>query len=52
VRSRAELLAQLQAVQAADVKQAFKRMLSVPPAVAVAGRVRKGAEDRLKALYA
>jgi predicted Zn-dependent peptidase len=52
VRSREEVLARVRAVGAARGRAAFEHMLASPPSVAVAGRVRRGTEDRLRALYA
>jgi predicted Zn-dependent peptidase len=51
VRSRAELLDRIDAVQARDVRAVFARMLATPPALAIAGRVRKGASERARALF-
>ncbi|HEY0857344.1 MAG TPA: pitrilysin family protein [Albitalea sp.] len=45
VRSRGELMAQVEAVTAHDVRSAFERMLSFPPSVALAGRVGRAAGD-------
>jgi len=41
VRSRAELMARIEAVSAAQVREAFERMLSSPASVAMAGKLRK-----------
>jgi predicted Zn-dependent peptidase len=41
VRSRPELMACIEAVSAAQVRDAFERMLSSPAAVAMAGKLRK-----------
>jgi predicted Zn-dependent peptidase len=45
VRSRAELAAHLDAVTAAQVRDAFARMLAAGASVAVAGKVRKGVDE-------
>jgi len=45
VRPRAELAAQVEAVTGAQVRDAFARMLAAGAAVAVAGKVRKGADE-------
>ena len=47
VRPRAELLAGLQAVTAEQVRDVFERMLGQAAAVAVAGKLGKGAADRV-----
>jgi predicted Zn-dependent peptidase len=47
VRSREERLEAIQAVGAAEVSETFARMLAQRPSVAVAGRVRKGAKERI-----
>jgi len=52
VRSRAELLARVDAVGDEDVRGVFARMLSAPPALAIAGRMKKGASERARALFA
>jgi hypothetical protein len=52
VRSRAELLARAEAVQAEDVRAVFAGMLATPAAVAIAGRVKKGASERARELFA
>jgi predicted Zn-dependent peptidase len=52
VRSRAELLARVDAVGGEDVRAVFARMLAAPPALAIAGRMKKGASDRARALFA
>jgi hypothetical protein len=38
-------------VRAEDVRAVFARMLATPPALAIAGRVRKGASERARALF-
>ncbi len=50
VRPRAELMEKLHAVSAAQARAAFERMLAARPSIAMAGRVRKPTEERLKAL--
>ncbi|HEX7440506.1 MAG TPA: insulinase family protein, partial [Caldimonas sp.] len=53
VRSRAELMARIEAVSAGQVRDAFARMLAAGASVAIAGKVGKGASDRfLSALAA
>ena len=52
VRSRAELLAGVEAVSAEDVRDVFARMLARAPALAIAGRVKKGASERARELFA
>jgi hypothetical protein len=52
VRPRAELLAGVDAVDAEDVRAVFTQMLARPVALAIAGRVRKGASERARALFA
>ena len=52
VRSRAELLARVDAVRGEDVRAVFARMLAAPPALAIAGRMKKGASERARALFA
>ncbi len=51
VRSRAELLARVDAVRGEDVRAVFARMLAAPPALAIAGRMKKGASERARALF-
>jgi predicted Zn-dependent peptidase len=48
VRSRAEALARVQAVSADAVRAEFRRMLALPAAVALAGKVGKGALERVR----
>jgi predicted Zn-dependent peptidase len=50
VRPRAELLAGTDAVTPEQVRQTFERMLAARPAVAVAGKVSAGTNDRIEAL--
>ena len=52
IRSRAEIAARIEAVSAADVRDAFARMLAARPAVAIAGRLKKGLPERSRALFA
>jgi predicted Zn-dependent peptidase len=52
VRSRAETLARVEAIDAAAVRRVFARMLEAPAALAIAGRVRKGASERARELFA
>jgi predicted Zn-dependent peptidase len=51
VRSRAELLERAVDVGAEAVRQVFARMLATPAAVAIAGRVKKGASERARELF-
>ncbi len=52
VRSRAELLAKIGDVGPEAVREVFARMLATPAAVAIAGRLKKGASERARALFA
>jgi predicted Zn-dependent peptidase len=52
VRSRAELTARTDAVTAGEVRTAFERLLASRAAVAIAGRLRKGAVERARELFA
>jgi predicted Zn-dependent peptidase len=52
VRSRAEVLASFAAVSAEQVRAEFARLLSVPAAVAIAGKVGKGMSERVARLVA
>jgi predicted Zn-dependent peptidase len=52
IRTRAELAARVEAVTASEVRDAFGRMLAARPAVAIAGRVGKGAHERFNELIA
>ncbi len=52
VRSRAELMAGIAAVGPGEVREAFARMLGVGAAVALAGRIPKGVEERVARLLA
>lgn len=51
VRSQAEWLARMQAVDAAQVRGAFERMLQAPAAVAVAGKLPKALPEQLGRLF-
>ena len=48
VRSRSEHVALVQAVTADQVRSEFNRLLAVPASVAIAGKVVKGASDRVR----
>jgi predicted Zn-dependent peptidase len=50
VRSRAELMERVEAVDAEDVRGAFERMLSQRAAIAIAGSVRPGDAERVERL--
>jgi predicted Zn-dependent peptidase len=52
VRERSETLARIDAIGADAVRDVFARMLAAPVALAIAGRVRKGASERARALFA
>jgi hypothetical protein len=52
VRSRPELLARVEAIDAEAVRAEFARMLAMPASLAIAGRVKKGANERARALFA
>ncbi len=52
VRSRAELLARAEAIGGENVRAVFAKMLAAPPALAIAGRMKKGASERARALFA
>jgi predicted Zn-dependent peptidase len=52
VRSRDELLAGYAAISAEQARQAFVAMLAATPAVAMAGKVGKGLDERVRALMA
>jgi predicted Zn-dependent peptidase len=47
VRSRAEIIAAVEAVGAAEVGEAFRGLLTAPASIAIAGKVRKAAADRV-----
>jgi len=51
VRSRSELTARTEAVSGAEVRRAFATLLARPAAVAIAGKLRKGAVDRARELF-
>ena len=52
VRSRLETLQRFEAVSAEQVRAEFARLLSIQPAVAIAGKVRKGLNERVAELVA
>ncbi len=52
VRSRRETLQRFEAVSAEQVRAEFARLLSIQPAVAIAGKVRKGLNERVAELVA
>ena len=52
VRPRQELLAQVQAVTADEVRAEFRRMLASPVSVAVTGKVAQGVSERVRRLVA
>ena len=52
VRPRAELMARIDAVDASQVRAVFEQMLATPAAVAIAGRMTRGAGDRVQAAVA
>ena len=52
IRTRAELTEQVEAVTARQLRRTFERMLAAPASIALAGRVPRGAPDRLLALDA
>ena len=52
VRSRAEVMARFDAVTADQVRAEFARMLGVPVSVAIAGKVGKGATERVRQIVA
>lgn len=51
VRSRAELMAKALDVSPASVREVFERLLATPAAVAIAGRVKRGASERARELF-
>ncbi|MGZ5274712.1 MAG: M16 family metallopeptidase [Caldimonas sp.] len=51
VRPRAEIAARIEAVGAAEVREAFARMLAARPAVAIAGKLRKGVPERAREMF-
>jgi len=51
VRSRTELTARIEAVTAADVREAFARMFESAPSVAIAGKLKKGTPERARELF-
>ena len=52
LRSRAEYMARIEAVDAAQVCDAFGQMLAQPPAIALAGKVVKGTRERVQRIVA
>jgi predicted Zn-dependent peptidase len=52
VRSRAETMAELADVSAAQVRDTFAEMLNAGAAIAVAGKLRRGPDDRVRTLAA
>ena len=52
VRSRGETLARVEAIGADGVRDVFARMLATPVALAIAGRVKKGAIERAREHFA
>ena len=52
VRPRSEIAARIEAVSAENVRDAFALMLAARPAVAIAGRLKKGVPERARALFA
>ena len=52
VRSRIETLQRFEAVSAEQVRAEFARLLSIQPSVAIAGKVRKGLNERVAQLVA
>ena len=52
IRSSVEMTAQVEAVTARQLRRTFERMLAAPASIALAGRVPRGAPERLQALDA
>ena len=52
VRSRAETMAALADVSATQVRDTFAAMLDAGAAIAVAGKLRRGPDDRVRTLVA
>lgn len=52
VRPRSELMARVEAVTADQVRDAFARMLAARASVAIAGKVGRGANERIRGLVA
>jgi predicted Zn-dependent peptidase len=52
VRRRAETLERVESIGATAVRDVFATMLATPVALAIAGRIQKGAVDRARALFA
>jgi predicted Zn-dependent peptidase len=51
VRSRQEVAARIDAVGAIEVRRAFARMLAERPAVAIAGKLKKGLPEKARGLF-
>jgi predicted Zn-dependent peptidase len=51
VRDRAEVAERLDAVGATEVREAFRRLLAARPALAIAGKLKKGVPERARALF-
>jgi hypothetical protein len=51
VRPRAEIAARIEAVGPMEVRRAFARMLAERPAVAIAGKLKKGLPEKARALF-
>ena len=51
VRSRDEIAARLADVGAAEVRDGFERLLAARPALAIAGKLKKGLPERARALF-
>ena len=51
VRSRAELMARALDVPSGSVRRVFEGLLATPAAVAIAGRVKRGASERARELF-
>jgi hypothetical protein len=49
VRTRAEVVERMHTVTATQVRSEFERMLGTRAAIAIAGKVPKGAVDRVRA---
>ena len=52
VRERSETLARIESIGVDAVRDVFARMVAMPVALAIAGRVKKGASERARALFA
>ena len=51
VRSRAELMGRALDVSPESVREVFARLLATPAAVAIAGRIQRGASEHARALF-